>query len=157
MRSDIEALIVEDMHWMKLKANYFCGVREDAEDLVCDTICKLLVYADNFHIGEAFRPWALTVMQSIYVNWYNRRRRVLFTSLGEYDCESNIGADQSVALRQVFSIIRKCARNSRCVECVVLFAKGYTYEEISCSLGIPIGTVKSRVNAGRKLLAEALE
>jgi len=46
---------------------------------------------------------------------------------------------------------------SCCIECVLLYAKGYSYDEIAERIGIPVGTVKSRVSAGRKMLREALD
>lgn len=42
------------------------------------------------------------------------------------------------------------------MECVILYAKGYNYGEISAMLGIPLGTVMSRISNGRKMLRDAL-
>lgn len=53
--------------------------------------------------------------------------------------------------------IRECARKSVAIECVILYAKGYNYDEISKMLRIPKGTVMSRISNGRKMLREALD
>ncbi|NBJ08313.1 hypothetical protein D1647_19345 [Alistipes sp. Z76] len=66
-------------------------------------------------------------------------------------------ADQELALSHILSAVRDCARKSVAIECVVLYAKGYNYDEISRMLGIPKGTVMSRISNGRKMLKESLE
>lgn len=43
------------------------------------------------------------------------------------------------------------------IESVMLYAMGFSYEEISMKTGVPEGTVKSRVHLGRKMLRRTLE
>lgn len=157
MRAHMEALIVENLKWMMCKAQCFCYTKEDAEDLVYDTVYKLLLYADYYKKGAPIRPWILQVMRNTYINWYNHRRKVLFTALGDYDVIGPNYADQSISMKQILGILRQCARKSCGVECVIMFAKGYTYDEIANALNVPIGTVKSRINTGRVLLDKLLD
>lgn len=88
---------------------------------------------------------------------YNRRKCVLFTGYDEIGTAlSDISSDQRSIVRLMLSIIRECVRKSCCIECVLLYAKGYDYAEIAVKTGIPVGTVKSRIAAGRKILRNAL-
>lgn len=86
-----------------------------------------------------------------------RRRCVLFTGIDGHDTYSCERADQRAAVRRLLSVIRRTARTSRSVESVLLYARGYSYDEIAAMEGIPVGTVKSRVATGRRLLRRALE
>ena len=77
--------------------------------------------------------------------------------MGNGSYSSPIAADHRESINRILSAIRRCARESIAIECVVLYAKGYTYKEISGILGIPIGTVMSRISNGRKMLRDVLE
>ena len=96
-------------------------------------------------------------MENTYITQYNRRKCVLFTGLDGYDsCGGGDRTDQLASVSRILSVIRECGRKSKCIECVLLYAKGYSYDEISCMLNIPIGTVKSRISSGRKILRDNL-
>lgn len=97
-------------------------------------------------------------MENTYITLYNRRRCVLFTSITEYEeCHGGVRADQRAAINHILSVMRACARKSNNIECVMLYAKGYTYEEIADMVGIPVGTVRSRIANGRLALKQTLK
>lgn len=154
----LEELVVQNAGWIrKMARRYYCD-EWDADDLAGETICKCLRQSGRFDPGRSFRPWALAIMENTFITQYNRRRCVMFTALDGSDPASCYSSpDQLVSVRQMFSLIRGCARQSRCIRCVVLYAKGFSYSEIAAIEGIPVGTVKSRVAAGRRMLREALE
>ena len=75
----------------------------------------------------------------------------------DYSYTSPYRADQELEITHILSTVRECARKSVAIECVILYAKGYNYDEIAKMLGIPKGTVMSRISNGRKMLREALD
>lgn len=154
----VAELVVAHIDWIKKTSRRFCDDSFDADDLAGETIFKCLNNAVKFDKTKSFKPWVLTIMANTFKTQYNRRKCVLFTS---YDnpmfYPSAICSDQLVSVRLILSIIRNVGRRSCCVECVLLYAKGYSYEEIADIVGIPLGTVKSRVASGRKLLRHALD
>lgn len=153
----VEELVVEHAGWIRRKAQRFYADEYDADDLASETIYKCLSHAKRFDSDRSFKPWALTIMENTYKTRYNRRRCVLFTGYEDYaSYRGNEYADQRAMLNNILSIVRDCGRKSCCIECVLLYAKGYGYDEIASIVGIPVGTVKSRVSAGRKMLREAL-
>lgn len=155
---EVERLVVENIAWLRRKAYLFTPNESDAEDLASETIEKLLRSCDKFDTRKDFRPWALIVMRNTFITHYNRRKCVPFTGMDDsYTCASPYLADQEMAISRILSIIRKCARKSVAIECVILYAKGYSYDEISLMLGIPKGTVMSRISNGRKMLREVIE
>lgn len=154
---NIERLVADHAGWIRMKAATFYSDRTDAEDLAGETIFKCLNDGHRFDSSRSFKPWALTIMANTYKVQYNRRKCVLFSGFEDAsDALSPLRSDQRAVLRSILSLIRDCARRSRCVECVILYAKGYDYSEIADLLRIPVGTVKSRISAGRAMLREAV-
>lgn len=156
--TDVEQLVTEHTGWLIGMASRFCDNSFDASDLAGETIYRLLKYGDRFCKAREFKPWAKTIMTNIYITEYNRRKCVPFFSLDEdrdkcSECES----ESSTSIHIILSIIRACAHRSVAIRCVLLYAKGYDYEEIGNMVGIPVGTVKSRISNGRKMLRIALE
>ena len=154
---DLEKLVVKHSGWIRKKARYYYADESDADDLASETIYKCLCHKDRFDTSRSFKPWALTIMENTYKVQYNRRKCVLFSGYEEVDnAYSNLNSDQRAIVKRIFSIIRKYMRKSLCIQCVLLYAKGYDYSEIADKEGIPVGTVKSRIAAGRKMLKNAL-
>lgn len=155
---NIEELVVKHAAWIRKKARRYYSDEYEADDLASETIYKCLSQGKRFDSERSFKPWALTIMENTYITQYNRRRCVLFTGLDDYDPYSESeSADQRASVQRIISVIRECARKSCCIDCVLLYAKGYSYDEIADIEGIPVGTVKSRVAAGRKMLRDALD
>lgn len=154
---DIGALVVKNAGWIRKTAGRFYSDVCDAEDLASETVYRILSQGERFNPHRSFKPWALTIMVNIFRTQYNRRRCVPFNGYEDYDnYPGSESADQRAAVGRILSIIREYSRKSRNIECVILYAKGFCYDEIAEIAGIPVGTVKSRVAAGRKMLQEAL-
>lgn len=152
-----EELVVSHAGWIRSRAGRYCPDEFDADDLAGETIYKCLSNARRFDCERSFKPWALTIMENTYKTQYNRRRCVLFTGYdGQDPAPAYDRADQLASVHRIISIIRECSRMSCCIGCVMLYAKGYSYDEIGDMVGIPTGTVKSRVASGRKMLRNAL-
>lgn len=154
---DVESLVVEHAGWIRKKARRYYSNEQDADDLASETIYKCLSNADKYNPSRSFKPWVIAIMENTYITQYNRRKCVFFTGYDDYDsCFENEYADQLASVNSILSIIHECNRKSRCIECVLLYAEGYSYEEIAIKTGIPEGTVKSRISAGRKMLRKAV-
>lgn len=153
----LEHHLIENLNWLRRKARTFCPNEFDADDLASETVEKILRSHDRFDSKKDFRPWALAVMRNTFITLYNRRKCVPFTGMDDdYSYASSYYSDHDIAISHILSTVRDCARKSVAIECVLLYAKGYNYEEISQMLGIPKGTVMSRISNGRKMLREAL-
>lgn len=154
---EFEKLVAQHAGWIRKKASAFYSDKEDADDLAGETIYKCLNDSHRFDYSKNFKPWAYTIMLNTYKVQYNRRKCVLFSGYDEIgNAMSSLCTDQYAVVRTMLSVIRDCMRRSRCIECVLLYAKGYDYTEIAERLHIPVGTVKSRIAAGRRMLRSAL-
>lgn len=152
-----EDRIVEIYPWMKRLSRRYCRCMEDAEDLVNDTVFKMLANRHRFMDHKDLKPWCLVIMQNTYIINYNRKMRFEILCIDSIaHLISNLNAFDRTAFGDVLAVIRKCSKMSLCMESVALYAKGYSYDEISIMVKIPVGTVRSRIYAGRKLLYKLL-
>ncbi len=153
----IEEIVIDHIGWIRKKARYYYQDNDDADDLASETICKCLSEGSRFDASRSFKPWAHTIMENTYKMQYNRRKCVPFVGYDEIGTAlSSLRTDQLAIFHSALSMVRKCMKDSCCIECVLLYAKGYDYSEIAAMLRIPEGTVKSRISAGRKMLRKAL-
>ena len=93
------------------------------------------------------------IRNAFYIIRYNRGALIRFTSIDIV--EEHIGFDStihSVYFNDLMSVIQRCAEKSCCIDSVMYYANGYSYDEISEILNIPVGTVRSRISSGRKFL-----
>lgn len=148
-------------------AVYLCGNREEAQDLVQDTLVKAFRSFARFTPGTNLKAWLYTIMTNTHKN--NRRRRS--NHWIELD-ESLLHGDEEIAWSKApespeVVAIRKTVGDTvrQGIErlppdfrAVVLLAdfEGYSYREISDILGCPMGTVMSRLHRGRRALKAAL-
>ena len=139
--------------------------RDDAEDLVSDTLLRALERWEQYHLGTNIRAWLFTILYHVFVS---RKRRsdarevqqpedtegwAMFEAVGEADPEGRFY--DSFLDDEVTRAIRSLPVEYR--SAVVLSdLQGLRYAEIADVLGVPEGTVKSRLFRGRRLLQRKL-
>ncbi len=141
--------------------------REDAEDLVQETVTKAFAAFDRFERGTNFRAWVFRILTNTYINNYYRvRDRRNIPSLEEMEEESffqpvaeGITPDEallnSLTKDDIIEAIEALPVEFRAVVVLVL-VEGFSYKEAAEILDIPMGTVMSRLWRGRKLLQKSL-
>ncbi|WP_311141142.1 RNA polymerase sigma factor [Porphyromonas endodontalis] len=134
----------------------------DADDLVQDTSLRALTHRDKFVSDINFKGWMMTIMYNIFLNNQDRveRRRKIFDTTvdilnvplvteGGYSTP-----DGAMNIREIYSAIDNLSEHTRTP--FKMFLSGYKYSEIAEKMGIPEGTVKSRIFFARKELQKAL-
>lgn len=154
---DFEQELSKIYPWILKVAKRFCWSVQDAEDLAGDTVYKLLVNRDKFDCSKPLQPLCLVVMRNTYIIKYNRNSLIHFTGINtvEENVVSNC-TSHSILFDDLIFTIQRCAQKSRCIDSVMYYAKGYSYDEISEILHIPVGTVRSRISSGRKLILQEI-
>lgn len=137
--------------------------REAAQDLVQDTTLKALdneaKYVDNVN----FKGWVFTIMRNIFINNYRRQVRsatVIDTTEDLYHinlCQDSGFSDPegSFAAQEISSAINSFPQEYR--KPFTMYIEGYKYSEIADQMGLPLGTVKSRIFLARKRLQSLLK
>ena len=140
--------------------------REQAEDVVQDTLIKLYTHASYYKNVAKFSTWIFTIAKNNALTELrkNKRKRTesLWTDDGNpIDLNSK---EQSLdrqthnefAINQLNKFLDEIPENFR-MAVVLRDFQELSYDEISKILEIPIGTIKSRINRGRIQLAEKMK
>ena len=144
----------------------------DAEDLVQETYLRAFRAWDRFEPGTNLKAWLFKIMTNLFISSYRQRRREpitvstddteefdLYQSLLAHDPDVGRSAESIVLEGLVDDDIKQALSNlPESFRMAVLLAdvEGFSYREIADMLGIPIGTVMSRLHRGRKALQRAL-
>ncbi len=137
---------------------------EDASDLVQETFLRAYRTFDNFVPGTNARAWLFTILYSVFVNRYRRERRGP-ESVPLHEIEERFldkmregsGPDSGVRLLDgcpddvVESALRQLPESFRSAVLLV-DVEELSYEEAASAVGCPVGTLRSRLFRGRKLL-----
>lgn len=151
-------VVVGHIGWIARVAFRFYKNKADADDLAQETLYRIYANREKFNNARDFKPWALTIMTNIVKTQHARKECVPFVGMDDdFDTLSTVSADSLANYNDVLEAIHRSARISIGVQCVLLYAEGYSYDEIADMLGIKPGTVKSRVAAGRMAIRAALE
>jgi RNA polymerase sigma-70 factor (ECF subfamily) len=143
----------------------FTGSPDVAQDLAQDALVKVYKSLGSFRFQSAFSTWLYSIVKNTYLDAVKSRagrERALEDPLTERDvaelrdaatAEERLLAKESrhaimLALRQVPVAYRTVVALSD--------VQGLGYEEIAGALGVPVGTVKSRLKRGRDALKDAL-
>lgn len=134
--------------------------QQGAEDLVQETYLRAWKYFDSFDPATNCRAWLFRILRNVWADWWARPR--LEIPLGDrdtegiepyYDWEGEF-LDQHLSAR-VEQALGELPEEYRWA---VLLAdvEELSYQEIAAVMGCPIGTVMSRLNRGRRMLARLL-
>lgn len=147
--------IVELIPRLRRYARALVGDRVAADDLVQDTLERAWAKLHLYRRGTDLRAWLFTVMHNVFVN--QRRAAKPTTPIDEAIPELAQDGRQSegLVLRDLDQAIRRLPPEQR--EVLLLVAlEDMSYEEAAATLGIPIGTVMSRLARAREKLRAML-
>ena len=135
----------------------FVGNAADADDLVQDTLFRAYQAWDQYELGTNAKGWLITILRHVFINEYRRERRrreILQTAPAETE-HATVRYMDDVVDDEVLRAIDALPLPYR--EVVVLRdMEDLHYEEIATMLGVPVGTVKSRLFRAREMLQEKL-
>jgi RNA polymerase sigma-70 factor (ECF subfamily) len=141
------------------------GNTADAEDLVQEAMLRAYRSWDRFTLGTNAKGWLLTILRNLFINEYRRRRRhpesVDLDTIEPFAVFENVQEDTQGAYfdRIVDDEVLRAVDGLPEVfrEAVMLSdVEGLSYEEIATVLDVPVGTVKSRLYRGRRMLQAKL-
>lgn len=145
------------------------GTREDANDLLQETYLKAFRFFDKFQKGTNCKAWLFRIMKNSYINRYRKAQKT--PESVDYDTVSDFyhsirpdGAEGNDLQRDVFNnlltdeVVSAVDRLPSDFRTVVILCdiEDFTYEEIAEFVDCPVGTVRSRLHRGRRLLREYL-
>ncbi len=143
--------LVELIPRLRRYARALVGDRSSADDLVQDTLERAWAKLHLYRRGTDLRAWLFTVMHNVHVNKVRATRPT--DSLDDEMPELALRAPQGDALvvRDLDRAIAILPGEQRAVLLLVTL-EDMSYEEVARALGIPIGTVMSRLSRAREKL-----
>ena len=155
-------------NWRKVfnVAYKFVGKHDEAEDLTQDIFLKIFKALASFDRRANFQTWIISISRNLCIDHYRSVRKERQTIAREVDAgdlqpvSSDRGPyaaaehqDLRVLLRQALQMLPVTLRTA----VVLRDLQELSYQEIAERLGLPEGTVKSRINRGRLELARQLK
>jgi len=155
-------------HWRKVfnLAYKFVGRHDEAEDLTQDIFVKIFKALHTFDRRANFQTWLISISRNLCIDHYRSARKERETMARDVDASSlspvsrergPYGQLEQTDLKQ---LIRRALNELQPAlrQAVVLRdLQEFSYQEIADELGLPEGTVKSRINRGRLELARQLK
>ena len=143
---------------MKLTAD-----KEEADDLLQETSLKALDNEDKYTPDTNFKGWMYTIMRNIFINNYRKTvRDQTFVDQTENLFHLNLPQDSgfdstegNYDLKEIRRIVNSLPKEYRVP--FSMYISGFKYREIADRLGLPIGTVKSRIYFTRQRLQRDLK
>ena len=138
------------------------GNAHDAEDITQETFIRVFRSLDKFTPGS-FEGWIHRIATNVFLDLVRRRGRIRMEALPENTDriagrelspeqtyhEMNLDPDLQAALDELPAEFRAAV--------VLCDVEGLSYEEIGTTLGVKMGTVRSRIHRGRQALRHGIE
>jgi len=145
------------------------GDKDDAHDLLQETFMKAFRFWDKYEKGTNIRAWLFRIMKNTYINRYRKETREpgmvdyddvenFYDSIRDNSTDSNDLQKRmynNMLSDEVIEALQSLPEDFRTVV-ILCDIEGLMYDEISEFLNCPIGTVRSRLHRGRKMLEEKL-
>ena len=138
------------------------GNVHDAEDITQETFIRVFRSLSGFQPGS-FEGWLHRITTNVFLDMVRRRQRIRMDPLPEETdriagrepspeqafADANLDPDLQAALDELLPEFRAAV--------VLCDVEGLSYEEIGATLGVKLGTVRSRIHRGRQALKASLE
>jgi len=156
----MHAAMVALMPRLRRFAYGLCGSTHDADDLVQAAYARALERVDQWREGTRLDSWLYRIVQSIHFNRHRseKLRHDVLERLDERDAGADVAetAHGQIALERVRRCVWRLPEDQRaCLLLVVV--EGLSYQESAEVLGIPVGTLTSRLSRARSTLRELIE
>jgi len=142
---------------LKLTKNY-----QDAQDLFQDGTTRAFQYRAHFEMGTNFRAWMATIIRNTFISDYRAKKRKnlvneSFESARYYSENKHVLDNQgeiNMRIQDIYTILDHL--DEKYGVPFSMHFQGYQYKEIGETLGLPIGTVKSRLYTARETMKKEI-
>jgi RNA polymerase sigma-70 factor (ECF subfamily) len=159
--------IIVRQHWRKVfnVAYKFVGRHDAAEDLAQDIFLKIFRSLDTFDRRANFQTWLISVSRNLCIDHYRSVRKERQTIDRQVSADeltpvsAEVAPDAALEQRDLAQLLRRALERlpeSLRTAVVMRDIQELSYQEIADRLGLPEGTVKSRINRGRREMARQI-
>ena len=160
---DFEQMVDRYFGALRRRAVRLAGRTEDAEDLVQETFLRAWGSFHTFTPGTNSKAWLFRILYNTFIDARRAATRAVRTTDGP-DVDDHVGIvsgtpETPIEARLIEGTLQRAlaAVPERFRPCIVLVdLRGWSYGEVADSLGIPRGTVMSRLHRARAAMRRAL-
>lgn len=154
---DPREAILEHLPALRAFAMSLARSSDLADDLVQDTVVKAWMNYEKFDPDTNLRAWLFTILRNTFHSHLRKTKREVSDVEDKHAKSIAVkpGHDGRLLLRDFLVALGQLSPEQREV-LILIGASGFTYEEAAEICGVALGTIKSRVNRGRRKLAELL-
>lgn len=156
IREDLIALLPR----LRRFASGLAAWGEEPDDLVQAACERALSRLDQFEPGTRLDSWMFRIIQTIWLDGRRRSKRDLSTAMGHLPEVASDEGDADMETRlNLEAVRREIARlpDDQRITLLLVCVEGLTYKEASEALGIPVGTVMSRLARARYAVVDMIE
>lgn len=138
-------------------ARHLTKSHDRAEDLVQITMMRAIIHKSKFEPGTNLAAWTTTIMRNEFYTALRKTHREVPDVEGYFantliQIPNQVSAMEHKEFQEVFKVLPEAQREA--IELIGI--QGYDYDTAGEMLGVPAGTVKSRVSRGRSMLIEMM-
>jgi RNA polymerase sigma-70 factor (ECF subfamily) len=157
--SDFHRLLEDQIPKLRRYARALTRNLDRADDLVQDTLARAVAKQNLWQPDTNLRAWLFTLMHNQHVN--DVRQSVRGGATVDVDTMPNAltATSDPTASRQMYELDRALGQLPVEQRQVILLVglEGFSYEEVAVVLGVPVGTVRSRLSRGRDQLRQLMD
>lgn len=152
--------IIEEIPRLRRNARALLGDRAAADDLVQDSLERALSRMESWTTRGSPRRWLFTIMHHLFVDQLRRAKRHARAIVTMPETIDAIAAPppqvDRLAAAEVLSALQQIGPERRAA-LVLVAVEGLSYADAANALGIPAGTLMSRIARGREELRSILD
>jgi RNA polymerase sigma-70 factor, ECF subfamily len=159
-RTEVRAHLTDYLPELRARGLRLTQNAAAAQDLVQDTVERALRFEGQYEPGSNLRAWLHQILSSVFITRCRRRRRerCALQILGQDPCSwalpDGIAAAGDLSPPTARALAALPAGFRQAVELVDI--ADLSYRDAAEAIGVPLGTVMSRLHRGRRMLAESL-
>jgi len=153
---DERARLIACIPRLRRYARALLGERAAADDLVQDTVERGWQRLATWRRDSDMRAWLFSIMHNLHIDQLRASAAPAASDDTDAAADWRPGPDAALALRDMDAALQRLAPEQRAVLLLVGLEE-MSYGEVAGALGIPLGTVMSRLSRGRERLRQLMQ
>jgi RNA polymerase sigma-70 factor (ECF subfamily) len=172
LREEFERVALPHLSHLYTAAFYLTKDKAEAEDLVQETYLRAFRFFDKFEPGTNCKAWLLSILRNLFINRYRQKRQrpemvdwekidEAYESILEHHERAEKGSPEEIFFSQLMDheveqALKELPEEFR-TAIILVDIEELSYEEAAKVMECAIGTIRSRVSRGRRMLQVALK
>jgi len=154
-----ETMLVEEIPALRRYARVLCGNVTEADDLVQESLLRAVSRRRLWISHRGMRPWLFTILHNLFVSAVRRGARSPMADMSEQIDETAVSDEDPAelcTLSDFENALHRLTPEQREV-LVLVGVEQMSYKQVGKIIGVPVGTVMSRLSRARSYLKNSLE